>query len=343
MMPRCCVRCFQDSVVAAKINAEGEINRCSYCGENKVSCIEPAYLADKLELFNYGLSADENGLPFSEILKFYGLFSEQVRQPNDLIDDIFGVGAAEKLFQFGFNVATYTDQWEDFKFELKHKNRFFPKATIHSSLFSRSTTDGTEAVLFQLLEQLKTPVNERESFFRARISEAPLGADQMGCPPRERVTGGRANPLGIPYLYVADSLKTCISEVRPSNSSCVYVSEMTPVKELSVLDLTSPRELCSASAFGEEQLPAVLGFLQLLELFSEELSKPVRPENGNLDYIPTQFLCEFIKSEAKFDGLIFNSSFGDGKNYVFFDGDSLVPADPQMYVVNKTVHEYALG
>lgn len=342
-MPRCCGRCFQDSVIVAKIIAEGEINRCSYCGTNQVSCIDPKRLADKLELFTYGLSEDNDGRPFTDVLAFYGLFSEQVRQPAALVDDIFGKGAAERRFQFSFNVATYTEQWEEFKVELKHKNRFFPKATIHSSLFSRTPTEGSEAVLFQLLEQLKTPVNDRESFFRARISEDPLNAGQMGCPPRERVTGGRANPLGIPYLYAADSLQTCISEVRPSNSSCVYVSEVTPTRELSVLDLTSPRKLCSASAFGEEQLHAALGFLGLLELFSEELSKPIRPENGNLDYIPTQFLCEFIKSEAKFDGLIFNSSFGNGKNYVFFDGDTLVPAEPKKYIVNRTVHEYALG
>lgn len=342
-MPRCCVRCFQDSVIVAKIISEGVINRCSYCGTNQVSCIDPTNLADKLELFTYNLVADDNGHPFSDILAFYGLLSDQVRQPLALIEDIFGEGTASKCYQFDFNVDTYTAPWEEFKIELKHKNRFFPKATIHSSLFSRSTTDGTEAVLFQLLEQLKIPVNQRESFFRARISESPLGAAQMGCPPRERVTGGRANPLGIPYLYVADSLETCISEVRPSNSSCVYVSEMTPVRELFVLDLTSPRKLCSASAFGEEQLSAALGFLGLLELFSNELSKPVRPENGNLDYIPTQFLCEFIKSEAKFDGLIFNSSFGSGKNYVFFDGETLTPAEPKRYVVNRTVHEYGLA
>lgn len=342
-MPRCCVRCFQDSVIVAKIISEGEINRCSYCGTNHVSCIDPTSLADKLELFTYNLVPDENGHPFSEILAFYGLLSDQVRQPLALIEDIYGEGTASKRLKFDFDVDTYTAPWEEFKIELKHKNRFFPKATIHSSLFSRSTTDGTEAVLFQLLEQLKIPVNQRESFFRARISESPLGAAQMGCPPRERVTGGRANPLGIPYLYVADSLETCISEVRPSNSSCVYVSEMTPVRELFVLDLTSPRKLCSASAFGEEQLSAALGFLGLLELFSNELSKPVRPENGNLDYIPTQFLCEFIKSEAKFDGLIFNSSFGSGKNYVFFDGETLTPAEPKRYVVNRTVHEYDLA
>lgn len=342
-MPRCCVRCFQDSVIVSKIILEGEVSRCSYCGSNQVSCIDPAILTDKLELFTYGLVPNEKGYKFSQILDFYGLFSDQVRQPASLINDIFGAGAADKRFQFDFDVATYSDQWDEFKLELKHKNRFFPKATIHSSLFNRSISGGTEAVLFQLLEQLKTPINDRESFYRARISEAPLLANQMGCPPRERVTGGRANPLGIPYLYVADTIQTCISEVRPSNSSCIYVSEITPTRELWVLDLTSPRKQCSASAFGEEQLSAALGFLGLLELFSQELSKPVRPENGNLDYIPTQFLCEFIKSEAKFDGLIFNSSFGGGKNFVFFDGDLLVPTEPKMYIVNRTVHEFELG
>jgi len=342
MMPRCCVRCFNDSVVVTKIISEGEVNRCSYCGTNQVPCIDPVNLADDLEIFTYCLVADEGGYSFPEILAFYGLLSEQVRKPAALIDDIFGAGAANLRFNFEFDVATYAAQWEDFKFELKHNNRFFPKATIHSALFSRAVTDGTDAVLFQLLEQLKTPVTERDGFFRARISESQLNANQMGCPPRERVTGGRANPLGIPYLYTADSLDTCICEVRPSNSSCVYVSEVTPVRELFVLDLTSPRELCSASAFGDEQLPAVLGFLGLLELLSEELSKPVRPENGGLEYIPTQFLCEFIKSEAKFDGLIFNSSFDNGKNYVFFDGGALASAEPQRYVICKTKHKYEI-
>lgn len=342
MMPKCCAQCFHDSVIVAKINAEGAISRCSYCGTNQVSCIDPAGLADKLELFTYGLREDENGYSFADILKSYGVLSNSVRQIDILVDDIFGKNTADKRFSFDFDVASYNEEWEDFKLELKHRNRFFPKATIHSSLFSRLTPGSNEGVLFQLLEQLKIPVDVRESFFRARISEEPLNADQMGCPPREIVTGGRANPMGIPYLYVADSLLTCISEVRPSNSSGVYVAQVTPVRELSVLDLTTPRKNCSSSAFGEEQLSAVLGFLGLLELFSNELSKPIRPENSNLDYIPTQFLCEFIKSEAKFDGIVFNSSFGQGKNYVFFDGNSLTPAAPVKYIVNKTIHEYEL-
>ena len=339
-MPRCCVQCFHDSVIVAKINAEGAISRCSYCGTHQVSCIDPTNLAEKIELFTYGLRESEQGYSFPEILNLYGIFSAGVRQAQALINDIFGTNLEEKRFLLDFDITSYSDQWEDFKIELKHGNRFFPKATIYSSIFNKLTLSSNEGVLFQLLEQLKIPVDVRDIFFRARISDKHLEADQMGCPPREMVTGGRANPLGIPYLYVADSLTTCISEVRPSNSSCVYVAQMTPARELSVLDLTTPRKNCSASAFGEEQLSAVLGFLGLLELFSEDLSKPIRPENSNLDYIPTQFLCEFIKSEAKFDGIVFNSSFGDGKNYVFFDGNSLTPATPAKYTVNRTIHEY---
>ncbi|WP_288841892.1 RES domain-containing protein [uncultured Deefgea sp.] len=324
----------------AKINAEGEVNRCSYCGARQVCCIDPSKLVDKLELFTYGLRIDDAGVSFEEILNRYGVLSNEVRNPATLINDIFGSESAEIRYSFEFDVASYTDQWEEFKIELKHKNRFFPKAPIHSSLFSRLAPGSTDGVLFQLLEQLKIPVDTKESFFRARISSSPLIANQMGSPPQEVVTGGRANPLGIPYLYVADTLSTCISEVRPSNSSRVYVSQITPQKELSVLDLTAPRMLCAVSAFEEEQLSAVLGLLGLLELFSKELSRPIRPENSNLDYIPTQFLCEFIKSEAKFDGLAFNSSFGDGKNYVFFDGSFLIPSEPNAYVVNRTTHDY---
>ena len=48
-------------------------------------------------------------------------------------------------------------------------------------------------------------------------------------------------------------------------------------------------------------------------------SKPVLPNRTHLDYIPTQFICEFFKTVCGFHGLVFNSSFGNGKNIVLFD------------------------
>lgn len=342
-MARCCTRCFQDSSIVSNISREGAIGRCSYCGSIQVHCIDPSSLSDKLELFTYGLIPDLGGFSFSEILSFYGIFSSGVKNQNQLIDEIFGVGASEKYFSFDFDVKNYEAQWEGFKLEIKHRNRFFPKSVIHLSLFNKNNIDASVDVLFQLFEQLEFTVSEIEVFYRARVSELELNADQMSCPPPERVTGGRANPVGIPYLYVADNLETCISEVRPSNSSYVYVSEFSPVHELKILDLTDPRKFCSASSFSENQLSEVLGFISLLELFSKELSKPVIPEKGNLEYIPTQFLSEFIKSEAKLDGISFKSSFGLGMNYVFFDGGKLSPKAPEKYVINSTRHEYDLG
>lgn len=344
-MPKCCANCFNDSVLATKINTDGETSRCSYCGKNQVRCIDPKDIADKLEIFIAGLVVDPNGQSLSSILDLYGLISSKVKEKKkeSLIKEIFGTDAAAEKYSFKLSINTYTQEWDELKTELKYKNRFFPQTQIYSKLFKDRSSNSATGVLFQLLEQLEITIDQTETYYRARISSTPLTSDKMGCPPRDIVTGGRANPAGIPYLYVADELETCINEVRPSNSSHVYVSEMTPNKELKVLDLTSPREYCTASAFGEDQLTTVLEFLGLLELFSKELSNPIKPENSNLDYIPTQFLCEFMKIDAKLDGIAFNSSFGTGKNYVFFNGDSLSPAEPNKYVITSTKHSWQGG
>lgn len=52
------------------------------------------------------------------------------------------------------------------------------------------------------------------------------------------------------------------------------------------------------------------------------MSKPVRRyDNANLDYLPTQLVCEYIRVIKGMDGLIFQSSRnGNGrKNIVLFD------------------------
>ncbi|WP_445620182.1 RES domain-containing protein [Kushneria sp. Sum13] len=338
MSERCCANCFSDVTIKAKIEKEGVLGRCKYCGAQKVTCLDVKFLADKLEIFLYRLIEDEAGENFSEILSLYGIFSESIKQKDKFVFDVFGYDV-DKKYAFSFDSGSYQNQWEGFKEEIKHGNRFFPRAEIFSSLFGRGVEDG-EAVFYQLLEQLKITINTDDCMYRARISEDKLGAEQMSCPPKEKVTGGRANPVGIPYLYLAENIKTCISEVRPNNTSKISVSKFKPVSELSVLDLTDPRKMCSAATFEEEQLEAVLGYLNLLEKFSSELSRPIRPESSHLDYIPTQFLCEFIKTVPGIDGLVFNSSLSDGKNYVFFLEEKLKAEEPFLYGVTRIEHSY---
>jgi hypothetical protein len=49
-----------------------------------------------------------------------------------------------------------------------------------------------------------------------------------------------------------------------------------------------------------------------------ELTRPVLPRSTATDYVPSQYLCEFIKKQG-FDGVIYTSSVGTGKNLALFD------------------------
>ena len=58
----------------------------------------------------------------------------------------------------------------------------------------------------------------------------------------------------------------------------------------------------------------------LKQLISKDLSKPMRRYDSELDYIPTQFICEFIRVFIDVDGIKFKSSLHKfGNNLVIFD------------------------
>jgi len=47
-------------------------------------------------------------------------------------------------------------------------------------------------------------------------------------------------------------------------------------------------------------------------------SKPITVNDRVADYVPTQIIAEFFKSE-EFDGILYKSMLGDGHNVVLFD------------------------
>lgn len=76
------------------------------------------------------------------------------------------------------------------------------------------------------------PVGEK--FFRARIhefnmSKAKYDNEKMGPPPKHKATQGRLNPVGIPYLYLANDVDTAVSEVRPWIGCDLTVAEYSQV------------------------------------------------------------------------------------------------------------------
>lgn len=65
----------------------------------------------------------------------------------------------------------------------------------------------------------------------------------------------------------------------------------------------------------------------------DELTRPVLPQGAAIDYVPSQFLCEFIK-KCGYDGVVYRSAVGDGINLALFK--------PEIATSSKQLTEYVV-
>ena len=141
----------------------------------------------------------------------------------------------------------------------------------------------------------------------------------MLCPPRHLSTAGRANPSGIPFLYLSDNKETILYEIRASYLDEVSIATFTLKDNLDKLiyisDFTEIPTIFHPSRVNEKIKSTLLK-----QKISIDLSKPMRRYDSELDYIPTQFICEFIKIYTGVQGIKFRSSLHNiGNNLVIFD------------------------
>lgn len=334
-MPNCCLNCFNDHELKKIIVSKAALGRCAYCESNHVPICDINDISETFEFLTYALEEDQEGKDAHQVLdEAFSLFSPIVKDQRKIFSDISSQEFNDAKYSLKFSTDTYKDSWKNLCAELKHTNRFFLKNEIYRKIFSQKVGE-EQSILFSILEQLEHTVLTQDEFYRARIADTELSSNDMGPPPSKLTTAGRANPKGISYVYLADNKRTCVSEVRPYKGSDIYVSKFKSNIERRVIDLTEPRKLFSVIPFSENQHGEVLSIINLLESFSKDLSIPIKPHLSELDYIPTQFLCEYIKSLGPYDGIVFNSSFGKGKNYVFFDKNNFVVEEPKCYQLNN--------
>jgi hypothetical protein len=72
-----------------------------------------------------------------------------------------------------------------------------------------------------------------------------------------------------------------------------------------------------------------------LTLLGNELSKPIIPREANLEYLPSQYLCELLK-HIGFHGIIYKSSAADGNNYVIFADNKIKAITTFQYRITDT-------
>jgi hypothetical protein len=223
--------------------------------------------------------------------------------------------------------ADHIASWTAFSDEIKTNNRYFPRSVPDQELLSR--------VLLETATKIPIDVD----LYRARPGgSAPFTRPEMGAPPSEIATAGRANPVGIPYLYLAYSVDTCVYETRASNHARVSVARFHPTRPLDVLnlaDIEAPDFFSIPEVESIDDQVSQVQFHRYLLALSRELSKPVRASDQPTDYIPTQYLCELAKSLG-LDGVLYSSSLDPGgRNLVLFDVSSAECVD-EPYLVEIT-------
>jgi RES domain-containing protein len=143
----------------------------------------------------------------------------------------------------------------------------------------------------------------------------PLSPARMKPIPR-KASEGRANPKGIPYLYLSTDDETAMSEVRPWVGSLISVGQFKITKDLVLIDSSANNDK-SFVYYLSEPVPEKRE-LAVWAHIDQAFSKPMTNNDQVAEYVPTQVIAELFRHEGM-DGILYRSSLGKGSNIVLFD------------------------
>ena len=258
------------------------------------------------------------------------MFNIEKYASNNLLSDILDIEEVLTKKYINSIDKTSSDEWDKFKDELKYRNRYF----LDNSKFNKNDLKD----ISQNLENYDYP----DYVYRARIckNNEIIPNERMGKPPSGLQTQGRANPIGISYLYVASDEKTAVSEIRPHKGDKITISKIKLPLTLRFFDIRSPKNTISPFNYSDNVLEALYKDIDLLERFGEELSKPVLPREAGIEYLSSQYLSELIKHWG-FDGMLYKSSVGDGFNIVIFSDFELEFIESKLYTIDNLTIKFS--
>lgn len=334
-MANVCTQCFADKELVAFISSQAKYGDCDFCNSKNVACIAIEELYDFFhELLSHFKIAASGAMLKSMIQGNWSLFSS-LGNAYKILNHILSnaqlpFAHADELVDFSDEILENVGYWSELKQRLVTKNRYI---TDVNYLTDELGWDGFFS------SQIEVP--KGQALYRARLhhnsGEPPFEADKMFCPPAATSTAGRANPSGIPYLYLSDNPNTVLYEIRAAYLDEVSIGtfEVKPSVTQPVLisDFTESSTIFHPSKIGDK-IKATL----LKQKISADLSKPMRRYDSELEYIPTQFICEFIKIYTGVKGIKFRSSLDvTGNNFVIFDQDLLTCTQVNQVKVRRVV------
>ena len=339
-----CEHCFRDKEIASIISAVSASNlgECPVC-HHKDSHLYDTFSHNELspyfeELLNIYVPSSElpntypkadtlplideiqdrwrifADIPQEQIYKILtSICSEMVVNAPELFEGTVGIPELYDRTYLMDHALLKNNNWDVFVDEIKTQNRYHSKQ-----------------INFDILEKycsfIRKTYKAGNVFYRARISErSGFPVNEMSAPPAGESTEGRANAKGITCLYLANDVETTLHEVRAGVFDFVSVGTFLLKKDITVVNL---RAIADISPFveGLEYLDHAIN-KQYLEKLNKEMSKSLRRSDSTLDYVPTQYITDFIKSiehngSQEYDGIEYNSTTNPGGyNLAIFNPD----------------------
>lgn len=328
----CCERCFKDNEIKEIIKSLGNIGDCEVCG-NRTCSIYDTNINNNLVDFFEGIIDIYTGcddLPESfpkgdlhllkdELNNRWNIFNISSDKIYNLIINICSERylVNPKIFYSPIAILssnnedylekncifkTYT--WDEFKKSILYVNRF------HTSIINTN-------VLQIFCDYIRTPYLEGNVFYRARIAnEKGFKKEEMGAPPLGQASAGRINPEGISYLYLASQKEVAIHEIRAAAYDYISMAKFRLKQNIEVIDI---EELDKISPFKEIDYTQYAVNKNHLKTISEEIARPIRPQSTKLEYLPVQYICDYLKSQG-YNGIKYKSTMcTNGYNIAIFD------------------------
>ncbi|MCM1181402.1 MAG: RES family NAD+ phosphorylase [Clostridium sp.] len=355
-----CEKCFCDMEIISVIRSKAEIGECSLCKSKNVHIYDTDQYEDLSIQFDELLSiytpvsllpvsypkADTH-LIKSELKNNWNIFNEKSESDiysiitaickekyeynKELFDQPVGI---QELYDHNYlmeHSLLTTNSWDDFVNALKAKNRF------HTHYVDLS-------LLERFCSYIRKAYKAGKIFYRCRIStEEGIPLEEMGAPPFEKTTEGRANARGIRCLYLSDTAETTIYETRAGVYDCVTVGTFELKKDIIVVDLKKINQI-SPFIEGLDPLEYAIN-REHLNKINDEMSRIMRRSDSVLDYVPTQYIADFIKGivhdgKSEYAGIEYKSVMHNGGyNLAVFEPNVFECIETNIYRIDTIDYE----
>ena len=312
-----CKDCFLDEELRSEINANAVIDGiCDVCGKDgKVMDFSEFHGFFDAILSLFEITNNGNKTIADIVQEEWKLFKNK-EIAHVLLEDVIS------KYNHGFSINSIVDYTSDIKDRIAVWDRL--KVSVKEN--SRFFTNIDEFVVYDYLKCGDNGLRIGDRLYRSRITpagETILECSNMGCPPKALATAGRANPIGIPYLYLCDTAKTTYYEVRAVYLDKLSVGTFEVTRDLKIVDFIHNVSLYNS--YSDDITPFKENIIKkkVIDAISSDLSKPLRRYDSELEYVPTQLICEYCRRVVGADGITFESSLHKGaRNYVLFDETS---------------------